>query len=285
MFDCTGRRFQNVEVGPNAEAKKFYRLVEEGKKPLYPGCTNFSMLSFIIRLYRLKCVHGITESGFSDLLILIKEAFPEANVPISFTATKNIIKDLGLDYQKIHACPNSCMFDKKNFNGAIETRQSAEPLTGTEVEQLLFGYKNQSIFFDLPYWKNNPLRHNLDVMHIEKNICDSILGTLLNISGKSKDHLAARFDLQEMGIRKSLHPMESADGKSYEINAALFDMSNKEKDIFCKVLKNAKLPYGCASNISRYVHTNEGKILGYKSHDAHFILHYLLQFAVKKSVN
>ncbi|XP_074374487.1 uncharacterized protein LOC141714890 [Apium graveolens] len=109
MFDCTGRRFQNVEVGPNAEAKKFYRLVEEGKKPLYPGCTNFSRLSFMIRLYHLECVHGITESGFSDLLVLIKEAFPEANVPVSFTAAKNIIKDLGLDYQKMHACPNSCM--------------------------------------------------------------------------------------------------------------------------------------------------------------------------------
>ena len=34
-------------------------------------------------------------------------------------------------------------FDKKRFNGEIETRQSAEPLTGTEVEQLLVGFKNQ----------------------------------------------------------------------------------------------------------------------------------------------
>jgi hypothetical protein len=31
------------------------------------------------------------------------------------------------------------------------------------------------------------VRHNLDVMHIEKNICDSILGTLLGMEGKSKD--------------------------------------------------------------------------------------------------
>ena len=136
----------------------------------------------------------------------------------------------------------------------------------------------------MPYWTNNPLRHNLDVMHIEKNICDNILGTLLNISGKSKDHVNARLDLQEMGIRKSLHPVQSADGKKLEIRAAIFDMTNKEKEIFCKVLKNVKLPYGSASNVSRYVHTNERKVVGYKSHDAHFILHYLLQFAVKKSL-
>ncbi|MDQ9785818.1 hypothetical protein, partial [Serratia marcescens] len=53
-----------------------------------------------------------------------------------------------------------------------------------------------SIFFDLPYWKPILLKHNLDVMHIEKNICDSVLGTLMEISEKTKDELAARKDLQ-----------------------------------------------------------------------------------------
>ncbi|KAL8103614.1 hypothetical protein AgCh_027986 [Apium graveolens] len=53
-----------------------------------------------------------------------------------------------------------------------------------------------------------------------------------------------------MGIRKSLHPVKSADGKKLEIFAAIFDMTNKEKEQFCKVLKNVKLPYICASNIS-----------------------------------
>lgn len=195
-------------------------------------------------------------------------------------------------------------FDKKRFNGQIEMRQPPEPLTGTDIEQLLVGFENQfgekinrkkkrdnsipfkkkSIFFDLPYWRHNAHRHNLDVMHIEKNICDKILGTLLNIGGKSKDHINARKDLQEMGIRKPLHPVLSDDGEHLEIRAAIFDMTNKEKDIFCSVLKNAKLPYGCASNISRYVHTKERKVLGYKSHDAHFMLHYMLQFAVKKTL-
>jgi hypothetical protein len=33
-------------------------------------------------------------------------------------------------------------------------------------------WKKKSIFFRLPYWKDNLLRHNLDVMHIEKNILD-----------------------------------------------------------------------------------------------------------------
>ena len=62
----------------------------------------------------------------------------------------------------------------------------------------------KSIFFELPYWATNKLRHNLDVMLIEKNICDSVLGTLLDILVKSKDHISSRYDLYEMGIRKEL---------------------------------------------------------------------------------
>jgi hypothetical protein len=50
-------------------------------------------------------------------------------------------------------------------------------------------WKKKNIFFRLPYLKDNLLRHNLDVMHIEKNVMDNILGTLLDIKGKSKDNL------------------------------------------------------------------------------------------------
>ncbi|PRQ40943.1 hypothetical protein RchiOBHm_Chr4g0441621 [Rosa chinensis] len=67
-------------------------------------------------------------------------------------------------------------------------------------------WKKKSIFFELPYWKVLLVRHNLDVMHIEKNICDSILGTLLNLKGKSKDGLMSRKDLEAMQIRQDLHP-------------------------------------------------------------------------------
>ncbi|KAK1401248.1 hypothetical protein POM88_000853 [Heracleum sosnowskyi] len=85
-----------------------------------------------------------------------------------------------------------------------------------------------------------------------------------------------------MDIRKVLHPVKCADNKHYEITTANFDMTKKEKENFCSVLMNARLPYGCASNISRCV--SERKVFGYKSHDAHFILQYLLQFAVIKTL-
>ncbi|KAL8103041.1 hypothetical protein AgCh_027540 [Apium graveolens] len=146
-------------------------------------------------------------------------------------------------------------------------------------------WKKKSIFFELPYLSGHLIWHNLHVLHIEKNVCDKILRTLLNISGKSKDNLNAHFDMQEMGIRKVLHPVLSADNKYYEISAATFDMTKKEKENFCSMLLNARLPYGYASNICRCVQMSERNIHGYKSHDAHFILQYLLQFVVIKTLD
>ena len=39
------------------------------------------------------------------------------------------------------------------------------------------------------------VRHCIDVMHVEKNVCDSLVGTLLNINGKTKDGVNARLDM------------------------------------------------------------------------------------------
>ena len=60
-----------------------------------------------------------------------------------------------------------------------------------EIVSFSKGWKRKSIFFTLPYCETNLIRNNLNVMHIEKNICDNILGTLLNIEGKSKENLKA----------------------------------------------------------------------------------------------
>ena len=42
------------------------------------------------------------------------------------------------------------------------------------------------------------VRHFLDVMHIEKNVFECVIGTLLNIKGKSKDDLKSMEDMVEI---------------------------------------------------------------------------------------
>ncbi|XP_065620649.1 uncharacterized protein LOC136063750 [Quercus suber] len=59
-------------------------------------------------------------------------------------------------------------------------------------ETNLRGWKKRSIFFSLPYWEDHKLRHNLDVIHIEKNVMDNILGTVLNLKDWTKDNYKAR---------------------------------------------------------------------------------------------
>ncbi|VVA38629.1 PREDICTED: transposon, partial [Prunus dulcis] len=61
------------------------------------------------------------------------------------------------------------------------------------------------------YWKYLRVRHALDVMHIEKNVCDSIIGTLLEIPGKNKDGIAARLDLLNMGSKLICNPSMEKD--------------------------------------------------------------------------
>nr|GFA67370.1 hypothetical protein [Tanacetum cinerariifolium] len=55
-------------------------------------------------------------------------------------------------------------------------------------------WTKKSIFWDLPYWKTNLIRHNLDVMHVEKNVFDNIFNTVMDDKDKTKDNVKARQD-------------------------------------------------------------------------------------------
>jgi hypothetical protein len=97
---------------------------------------------------------------------------------------------------------------KDRFNGNNEKRHPPPHLIGHEVYEMVKDvhivlgkwkrtakntseddmWKKQSIFWELPYWKDLDGRHSIDVMHVEKNVCESLLGTLLNMDGKTRDH-------------------------------------------------------------------------------------------------
>ncbi|XP_066316723.1 uncharacterized protein [Miscanthus floridulus] len=156
--------------------------------------------------------------------------------------------------------------NKVSFNNKTEYREAPQPLTREQVlqhydsfDQVTFGpesrkrkqrdeekrwhnWRKKSIFFQLPYWKKLLIRHNLDVMHIEKNICESILGTLLDIEGKSKDNEEARLDMQHLGIRMDQHP-EHENGK-FTLPPALYKLEKDDKKLLCKFLHEVKLPDG-----------------------------------------
>lgn len=122
-------------------------------------------------------------------------------------------------------------------------------------------------------------------MHIEKNVCDNVIGTLLDIPGKTKDHMKARKDLKDLNMMPELQPKRSEDGQCIEIAKSRFWMTKEEKRRFCHVVKSAKLPRGYGSNIGKCVQVSGRKIAGYKSHDAHFLMHYLLPITVRTTLH
>ncbi|KAL3504026.1 hypothetical protein ACH5RR_033867 [Cinchona calisaya] len=56
-------------------------------------------------------------------------------------------------------------------------------------------WTKRSIFWDLPYWKDNLIHHNLDVMHIEKNIFGNVFHIMMDNKDRTKDKAKARKDL------------------------------------------------------------------------------------------
>ncbi|XP_010687371.2 uncharacterized protein LOC104901479 [Beta vulgaris subsp. vulgaris] len=140
------------------------------------------------------------------------------------------------------------------------------------------GYKKCPYFWRLPYWRFLFVRHSLDVMHIEKNVCDSLISTLLNVPGKTKDGVKARDDLKAMGIRRELHVVD--DGTRKYLPPAAYTLSRKDKE-FCECLAGVKVPEGYSSNIRNLVSMETLKLVGLKSHDCHILMQYLLPVTIR----
>ena len=67
-----------------------------------------------------------------------------------------------------------------------------------------------------------------------------MLGTLMNILGKTKENLKSHLDSVDMGIRKSLHPKKIGD--KYEIPKATFELNLNERKDVCKFLSDLRVP-------------------------------------------
>ena len=125
--------------------------------------------------------------------------------------------------------------------------------------------------------------HNIDAMHIEKNVCDNFVNTVLGVTGKSKDNANSRRDLEILKIRTDLYPVPIGENL-FDLPPSSYSMSPELKRLFCLVLKGAMFPHGYASDIRKNVQVKEKKIIGLKSHDCHVLLQQLFPLAVRKTL-
>ena len=91
----------------------------------------------------------------------------------------------------------------------------------------------------------------------------NLIGTILNIIGKTKDTTNARLDLKDLGIKKELQFTE--DGDSCEMPNARYTLSKEKKEGLLDFLREIKFPNGFASNISRCVSADGTKVQGLKN--------------------
>ncbi|CAM8978510.1 unnamed protein product [Rhodiola kirilowii] len=92
--------------------------------------------------------------------------------------------------------------DRTDFDGPVQFRSGYEVyervrnlkyIWEQRINEVFDGFgvdhnwTKKSIFWELPYWVDVKHKHNLDVMHIEKNIFENLFNTIMDVKGKTKD--------------------------------------------------------------------------------------------------
>ncbi|GKA67005.1 uncharacterized protein Tco_0766813 [Tanacetum coccineum] len=141
--------------------------------------------------------------------------------------------------------------------------------------------KKRKLFDNNIEWECLQVRHCLDVMHIEKNVCESLIGLLLNIAGKTKDGVNVRNDMEDMGIRPELAAKVIPGKRGTYLPPASYTMSKIEKTKFCQCLHGIKVPSGYSANIKKLVSMKDLKLSGMKSHDCHVLMTQMIPIAIR----
>ncbi|KAK5845753.1 hypothetical protein PVK06_001969 [Gossypium arboreum] len=167
-------------------------------------------------------------------------------------------------------------FQKALFDGTEELKKAPEQTIGSEI---LFMLKDM----DFSYGKlNQPSNRQTNRRSRDESDDESDEEDDPNEADlwKKRNNLQSRLDLVHMAIRHDLHPQVLPNGK-YWLPPTIFAMSKEEKEMFCTVLKDIKVPDAYSSNISRCVSLKDRRLYSLKSHDYHILMQDLLPVALQ----
>jgi len=83
----------STSSGNCGKGEGFDDLFAEFIQKLYMGSNKFTKLSFILKLYHIKCLCGISDKEISMMLDLLKDAFTHAKLPASFNDMKRLFEN------------------------------------------------------------------------------------------------------------------------------------------------------------------------------------------------
>ena len=85
----------------DVEVCHFDKLEEDAKRELYPCCTNYSILKFVIEMLNVKVMTNLSNKELDMMLELLTKVLPKGNlVPMSTYEAKKILYDLGIEVDK-----------------------------------------------------------------------------------------------------------------------------------------------------------------------------------------
>nr|ABA98354.1 transposon protein, putative, CACTA, En/Spm sub-class [Oryza sativa Japonica Group] len=113
VADDLGQMLQDAKEDCEREkgAHKLDKMLEDHRTSLYPGCEQgHKKLDTTLEFLQWKAKNGVSDKAFGNLLKLVKNILSEGNkLPETMYEAKKIVCPLGLEVQKIHACPNDCI--------------------------------------------------------------------------------------------------------------------------------------------------------------------------------
>ncbi|XP_020263246.1 uncharacterized protein LOC109839229 [Asparagus officinalis] len=102
----------HVEDSPPRQEQyvdEYEKYMNDARRPIYENA-KYSTMSWFVQLFQIKCLNKWGNKSFTMLLKFLKGSIPLGNnVRDSWYEAQKIMSNLGLNCEKIHACPNDCV--------------------------------------------------------------------------------------------------------------------------------------------------------------------------------
>ena len=111
-------------------------LSKDANLELFPGCTKYSKLTGVFKLFSLKAKNNWSDKSFTDLLKLLGDMLPENNeLPDTTYKAKKFLCPMSMAIDRIPTCPKDCVLYRKEYEnldrcpkcGLSRYRQGSDP--------------------------------------------------------------------------------------------------------------------------------------------------------------
>jgi hypothetical protein len=128
MLEAIRPKFDlDTEDPPTPEVEEFFRLLKASEELLH-GHTKVIVLAFVTRLMALKSKFFFSNNCYNELLKLYRDVLLNHNkLSKDMYHSKKLVKGLGMDYEKIDVCRNSCMLFWKEHKDEKQCLECGKP--------------------------------------------------------------------------------------------------------------------------------------------------------------